>query len=74
MDAGERGEVAVAVEAAGSGRPLSGQGLGDCHPCRGDYQDAKVSWYAGGAPSCGRQPVRLRIRLRSASLYSFWIG
>lgn len=74
VDAGESGEVAVAVEEAGSGRPLSGRGLGDCHPCRGDYQDAKVSWNAGGAPSCGRQPVRLRIRLRGASLYSFWIG
>ena len=40
----------------------------------GDNLAGKVLWKVGASPAFGERAVRRQIRLRQASLYSFWIS
>ena len=54
-----------------SGEPIAGFGLDDCNLHYGDQLDRVVSWKAGSDLSdLAGQPVRLRIELKDADLYS----
>jgi hypothetical protein len=65
------GEVRVAVLGQG-GEPLAGYGEEDCVPVREDGTDVLVRWRERKSPAgAARQPVRLRIVLRNARLYSY---
>jgi len=57
------------------GKPLPGYGLRDCPPLVGDHIERAVTWKGGGDLSklAGR-PVRLRIVLQDADLYSLRFG
>jgi hypothetical protein len=55
-----------------SGRPLPGFALEDCWEIVGDTLDYTVRWKNGSAvASLAGRPVRMRIALRDADLYSF---
>jgi hypothetical protein len=57
------------------GKPHEGFALDDCPPVFGDAIDRPVTWKNGPdvAPLAGK-PVRLRIELKDADLYSFRFG
>jgi hypothetical protein len=64
------GTVRVAIERT-DGEPIPGFSLDDAVPLYGDGHAKVVSWKAG--PDCGGlagRPVRLRVRLTEADLYS----
>ena len=68
---GGAGGIQVEVQDAG-GKPIPGFGLQDCPVIFGDKIDGLVTWKGGGDVSkLAGQPVRLRIRLRTADLYAF---
>ncbi len=78
---GSRLEINFSSSAAGTlrielqdvkGDPIPGYSLADCDPQFGDQLDRVVSWRSGTDISrlAGR-PVRLRIKLQDADLYSF---
>jgi hypothetical protein len=54
------------------GTPIEGFSLDDCSEVFGDTIGGVVSWKSstGLSPHAGK-PVRLRVRLRDASLYAF---
>jgi len=55
-----------------AGEPIPGFGLADCNEQFGDQLDRVVSWKSGtDVGQLAGKPVRLRIELRDADLYSF---
>jgi hypothetical protein len=63
-------EVDVAEDASGS--PLPGFALSDCPDIFGDKVAGTARWKGGDDLSAlSGKPVRLRIRLRDASLFAF---
>jgi len=71
VDASAGGAVQTELRDA-AGQPLRGFTLEDCDRLRGNSTRLRVSW--GGSPDLRRlagSPVRLRIAMRSARLYSF---
>jgi hypothetical protein len=79
--AGSRLSLNVATSAAGSvrvelqdaaGHPLPGYALDDCWPIIGDTLDYTVRWKAGtDTGPATAQPLRMRLVLRDADVYSF---
>ena len=65
------GTVRIELQGA-DGNPIPGYSLADCDPQFGDQLDRVVSWRSGTdvSPLTGR-PVRMRIQLQDANLYSF---
>ena len=54
------------------GRPIDGFALADCDPQTGDQIDGLVSWKsATDVSQLTKTPVRLRLELKDADLYSF---
>ncbi len=54
------------------GSPLPGFALAECRPLRSDAVEQTVSWTSGSdLYNDSGHPVRLRVRLKNASLYSF---
>ena len=71
LDASAGGMAAVELQDA-NGQALAGFGLKDCDRLRGNSTRMRVSW--GANPAMGKaigMPVRLRIAMRGAKLYSF---
>jgi hypothetical protein len=57
------------------GTPIQGLTLGDCNEVFGDNIEGIVSWIGdAGLKVHAGKPVRLRIKLRDASLYAFKFG
>ena len=54
------------------GKPVPGRTVEDCLPITGDQMATPVRWRKGGdvSPRAGK-PTRLRVELKSASLYAF---
>lgn len=70
--AGGRIRIAVLDEA---GKPLPGADTADCVPCTVDSLDHIVEWKEVKALDPKKHPrIRLRITLRQAALFSFWIA
>ena len=67
------GEVLVELMDADSRTPLPGRSAGACRPLRGDHLRTAVIWDRDPTTEFGERPVRLRILLRRAKLYSFWL-
>ena len=68
------GSLRVEIQ-AGDGSPLAGFGLADCDEIIGDEVRRVVRWR--GSPNLGglqARPVRLRLALRDADLFSFQFG
>ncbi|MEQ1826823.1 MAG: hypothetical protein ABL921_12790 [Pirellula sp.] len=69
------GSVRIEVQDP-SGIPISGYTLDDCKPLTGDAVDASVLWSAKATAQSGpvseleNRPIRLRIELRNADVYS----
>ena len=63
------GELRAEIIDAAAMRPLPGLSAAECVPLECDALDAPLRWEGDAAPPPG--PVRLRFRLRRASLYSF---
>ena len=53
-----------------NGKPLPGFTSEDCTPIIGDFIDRRVSWKGGDVSALAGKPVRLRIDLKDAALYS----
>ena len=78
---GERHELYYSTAGGGSifvelqeedGTPIQGLTLGDCNEVFGDNIEGIVSWIGdAGLKVHAGKPVRLRIKLRDASLYAF---
>jgi hypothetical protein len=67
----ETGRVRVELQNA-DGLPLEGFRLEDCKPLKGDYLEGMVTW--SGNPRLGTlsgTPVRLRIHVQDADVFSF---
>jgi hypothetical protein len=65
------GSVRVEIQ-DGSGKSIPGFALDDCHPHYGDQLARTVQWKGGADVSrLTGKPVRLRIELKDADLYSF---
>lgn len=57
-----------------AGRVIAPFSLENCLSTRGDTTRVRVRWKgADDLGSIGGRPVRLRIQLRKASLYAFWV-
>ena len=67
------GELLAEVVDGGTREPLPGFSQGECEPLRGDHLNGRVTWRGAPAPP-GDISVRLRITLRDAKLYAFWLG
>ena len=69
-----RVEAAESRQYGGGKDPLTGRSFSDCIPLVGDEMDGMVAW-KGGEDLGHRdgQPVSLRFRMRSASLFAFEI-
>ncbi len=66
------GSIRVEIQDATTDRPVSGFTLDDCELQYGDQLDRVVSWKTGTDLSqLDGKPVRLRIELKDADLYSF---
>lgn len=66
-----RGGVRVELQTA-DGQPLPGRELDDCPPILGDSIEHVVSWKGGSDVSeLSGKPLRLRVELKDADLYSF---
>ncbi|MDB6168132.1 MAG: hypothetical protein JWM88_996 [Verrucomicrobia bacterium] len=64
------GSVRVELQDA-DGHPLPGFALADCDELFGDTLDRTVTWHNQGAvESCAGRPVRIRVAMREADLYS----
>ena len=58
-----------------SGEPVPGFTLADCSPVFGDSHDRVISWKGGSdVGKLAGKPVRLRIELKDADLYSLQFG
>ncbi|MFW5803237.1 MAG: carbohydrate-binding family 9-like protein [Verrucomicrobiota bacterium] len=78
---GDRLVLNTATSAAGSvrveiqtpaGEPIEGFALDDCPPIYGDSLDRVVQWKGGGDVSdLAGQPIRLRLELKDADVFSF---
>lgn len=67
-----RGEIAAEF-LDGVGDPLPGFARDDCVPCSGDGVRQAIRWRGGQhLPPADVGPVRLKLHLREAKLYSFW--
>ncbi|MHC4878492.1 MAG: hypothetical protein ACYTGL_18755 [Planctomycetota bacterium] len=65
------GSIRVELQAV-DGKPIPGFALGDCAEVFGDAIDRTVTWKSGSdVSSLAGKPVRLRISLQDADLYSF---
>lgn len=65
------GSVRVELQDAG-GYPIAGYGLDDCPEIYGDDLERTVRWEGGGdISSLAGRPVRMRIVLKDADVYSF---
>ena len=65
------GGVQVEIQ-NGSGKPIEGFTLADCHPVFGDSIERKVNWLdSSNLGKLSGQPVRLRFVCKDADLYSF---
>ena len=65
------GSIRVEIQDA-DGKPLEGFGLKDCPEVFGDAIERTVAWKTGSDLSkLAGQPVRLRMMLKDADLYSF---
>ncbi len=65
------GQVRVEVLDANN-KPIAGLSLQDCHPLKADSINQVVSWSSGtDHGQFTRQPMRLRIELKNADLFSF---
>ena len=65
------GSLRVEIQDASTGQPFSGFALDDCELQYGDQLDRVVSWKTGADLSqLAGKPVRLRIELKDADLYS----
>jgi len=70
----EDGSIRIGLDDA-QGNPIEGFTLDDCQPIRGDAIRRPVAWKDGSDVSAlAGKPVRLRIRLKAADLYSFAFG
>lgn len=67
-----KGSLRVEVQDAG-GKPLPGFALADCQPLTGDHTAAQVR-FAGKLGALAGKPVRLRIVLEEADLFSLKFG
>ena len=73
LDAGRRGSAEVEIVGV-SGAPVPGFSRSDAVPAIGDAVRLPVSWSgAGGLGRLGGRTVRLKIHLKSASLYALWV-
>jgi hypothetical protein len=63
------GEVRAELQDA-AGKPIDGFTLADCTPLRGDSLDAPVTWKGGDLNGLADRPVRLRLTLTSADVYT----
>ena len=58
------------------GEPIEGYTMEECSPITGDATDMKVSWPGGpdlASALESNEHVRLKLEMRKAQLYSFWI-
>ena len=73
LDGGRQGSAEVEIVGA-SGAPVPGFSRSDAVPAIGDAARLPVSWNgAGGLGRLAGRTVRLKIHLRSARLYAFWV-
>lgn len=71
---GGKGEVRVELRSADD-RPLENFSLADCQPLRGDAIDQTVVWKGNAdLASLAGQPVRMRLVLSDADVFSFRFG
>ncbi|MBW3540450.1 MAG: hypothetical protein KY476_09275 [Planctomycetes bacterium] len=63
------GSVHAQLEDA-SGKPLEGFALADCRELKGDRLAAAVQWQGGDLGKLAAKPVRLRLALKDADVYS----
>lgn len=63
------GEIRVEVQDV-DGKPLDGFRLEDCEALRGDRLEGAVGWKSKGSLAGLGRPIRLRVVLRDADLYS----
>ncbi len=70
----QNGSIRIEIQDV-DGKPIEGFSLADCPPIRGDAIDHTVAWKNTGnlSPLAGK-PIRLRIELKDADLYSFRFG
>ena len=54
-----------------AGQPVEGFAMGDSEVLFGDEIEHPVSWGEGDVGALAGRPVRLRVRLKDADLYSF---
>jgi hypothetical protein len=65
------GSLRIELQDAG-GKPLPGRTLDDCPPIFGDHLEYAVSWKdAAPLGTLAGKPVRMRVELRDADLFSF---
>lgn len=68
-----KGEIACEILDA-TGQPLPGFGVDGCLPIVGDSVRLVVNWQGrGGMPAPSVGPIRLRVSLHNARLYSYWV-
>jgi hypothetical protein len=64
------GEIAIELQDA-DGKPIPGYTMDDCPPIYGDEIERVVKWKSGSElSSLAGKPIRLRIRMKDADLYS----
>ncbi|MBN2448965.1 MAG: hypothetical protein JXR77_01165 [Lentisphaeria bacterium] len=69
-----RGELCAEILQA-DGSAVDGLSFADCEPVSTDSTRIAVTWRGGRDLAALRgQPVRVRFRLRSGSLYAFWVA
>jgi len=67
---GKGGSLRCELQNAG-GKPVAGFALDDCKTIRGDSIDERVEWKGGSdVSSLAGKPLRLRVRLENADLFS----
>lgn len=70
-----RGGHARAEVLDGNSQTISGFSLADCKPLHGNHTSSEIHWQNGSEMSgLAGQPIRLRIDLNNAELYSFWFS
>ncbi|MDA1053975.1 MAG: hypothetical protein O3C40_26295 [Planctomycetota bacterium] len=66
----EAGTVRVELQNS-DGKPLAGYSLADCKPLQEDSIKQAVAWSGGDLSSLAGKPVRVRIEVKDADIYSF---
>lgn len=69
MSTSAAGSVRIALEEP-DGKAIAGFGLDDCDEVIGDEIERRIAWKGGGLSSLAGRPVRLRIQLKDADVYS----